>query len=311
MTSAIVYVGADVAKAEIVWDVEGTARKCANTPAALRKLLKGILRSDRMIQVVCEASGGYEARLLNACAELGVAASLVEPARVRHHALAQGRKAKTDAIDATVLSSFGRTMKPEPRTPANAEQAKLKDLRDRYEQLTNMRVAEGNRLAQTEHPELRRSILRVIRFLQKELDGVEAELARLVEENTEWKHRKERMMRVKGVGPGTAIALLAYLPELGTLDDAKIAALSGTAPYNRDSGTQTGHRSIFGGRACVRKAIYMAALTAARHNAILREFFRRLLLAGKKKKVALVAVMRKLIILLNRLLKNPNFVLAN
>jgi transposase len=310
MNGPVVYVGADVAKDEIVWDWCGKRICCANTKQALGKMLKAQVRSEPPPHVVCESSGGYERSLLKVCAELDVRISRVEPGRVRHHALAQGRLAKTDAIDALVLSAYGRAHEPAPQSPASAAQSALKELRERIEQLKNMRVAEGNRLATTELPAIRKSIERGIRHLQKELNALEAELARRVEENAEWKSRRDRMMQVTGVGLGTAHALLAYLPELGILSDGQAAALSGTAPYNRDSGTMKGSRSIHGGRPCVRKALYMAALTAARYNPILKEFFRKLVMAGKKKKVALVAVMRKLIILLNRILKYPDFQLA-
>jgi transposase len=311
MKVLIVYIGADVAKAEIVWDVRGKCMRCPNTPEALRKMLGVIARLCGTIQVVCESSGGYERLLLKTCAELQLRASRIEPGRARHHALAQGRLAKTDPLDAKVLSSYGEAHQPEPQTPASQAQRDLTALRDRCDQLKQMRVAEGNRLEQVELPTIQKSIQRIIKHIQKELDGVEVELARRVEENPDWKARQERLMQVQGVGTGTATALLAYMPELGSLEDGEVAALSGTAPYNRESGTQAGSRSIYGGRPAVRRALYMAALSAKAHNPILKEFFLRLVMAGKKKKVALVAVMRKLVILLNRMLKYPEFNLAS
>jgi transposase len=310
MKDALVYVGADVAKSEIVWDAQGKCLRCDNTVEALRRMLGTISRTCGTLQVVCESSGGYERPLLKVCAEMGVRASRVEPGRVRHHALAQGRLAKTDPLDAKVLSSYGVAHQPEPQTPASQDQRELTALWDRCDQLRRMRVAEGNRLAQAELPILRKSIQRVIKLLGKEIDALEAELNRRVSDNPDWTAKQERLTQVEGVGPGTAAALLAHLPELGSLDDGEVAALSGTAPYNRDSGTQAGSRSIYGGRPAVRRALYMAALSAKVHNPILKEFFLRLVMAGKRKKVALVAVMRKLIILLNRMLKYPDFSLA-
>lgn len=311
MKVLVVYIGADVAKAEIVWDVQGKSMRCANTPEALRNTLGTITRVGGTVHVVCESSGGYERLLLKTCAELQVRASRVEPGRVRHHALAQGRLAKTDPLDAKLLSSYGAAHQPPPQTPANQAQRDLTAHRDRIEQLKQIRVAEGNRLEQADVPVIRKSIQRIIKHIQKELEALEVEIARLVEENPEWKAKKERMMQVEGVGVGTATALLAHMPEIGTLDDGEVSALAGTAPYNRDSGSQRGSRSIYGGRPAVRKALYMAALSAKAHNPILKEFFVRLVTAGKKKKVALVAVMRKLVILLNRMLKFPEFKLAS
>jgi transposase len=311
MNSPVVYVGADVSKPEIVWDLQGKRVNCANTPEALRKQIQAMRRDGRLIHVVCESSGGYERILLNVCAELEVPCSRVESARVRYHAKAQGRLAKTDALDAQIISSYGRSHQPEARTPASRAQSELRELRARFEQLTQMSVAEAARLEAAECAAVRKSIQRGIRSLQKELESVEAELARRVEETPEWKTRQERMLQVKGVGVRTAQALLAYLPELGTLSDGQAAALSGTAPYNNDSGGHSGQRHIRGGRPSVRKSLYMAALSASRHNPILRAFFRRLVSAGKRKKVALVAVMRKLIILLNRMFRSPEFKLAS
>ena len=306
-----VYIGADVAKAEIVWDAQGKNLRCANNPEALRKTLGAITRKCGVIHVVCESSGGYERTLLKTCAEMEIRASRVEAGRVRHHALAQGQLAKTDPLDAKMLSSYGAAQTPEPQTPATQAQRELTAHRDRLDQIKQMRVAEGNRLEQAEVPAIRKSIQRSLKHLQKELETLEVEIARLVQENPAWKAKQERMMQVEGVGPGTATALLAYMPELGTLDEGEAAALSGTAPYNRDSGKQKGSRSIYGGRPAVRKALYMAALSAKAHNPILKEFFVRLVAAGKEKKVALVAVMRKLVILLNRMLKYPDFRLAS
>jgi transposase len=311
MKDPVVYVGADVSKEEIVWDVKGRIVRCANTPEALRKTLGAFTRKAGEVQIVCESSGGYERLLLKTCAEVQVRACRIEAGRVRHHALAQGQLAKTDPLDAQLLSSYGSAHNPQPQTPVTQAQRELTARRDRVEQLKQMRVAEGNRLEMADIATIRKGIQRSIKALQKELEALEVEIARMVEESPEWKSKRDRMVQVEGVGTGTATTLLAYLPELGTLEDGEVAALAGTAPFNRDSGTQRGSRSIYGGRPAVRKALYMAALSAKAHNPILKKFFVRLVTAGKKKKVALVAVMRKLVILLNRMLKNPDFKLAN
>lgn len=304
------YVGADVAKAEIVWDVQGQTWRCANQGKEIVRTLTRARKHCGDVQVICESSGGYERALLQACAEAGVPVSRVEAGRVRHHARAGGQMAKTDPIDAKTLSSYGRAHQPEPLVNQAKEQQELHLLRERYDQLNGIRLAEGNRLLQCHDPRIAKTIRRLIRFVDKEMEALRAEMERHVNENPGWKARVERMMQVKGIGKGTATALQAHLPELGTLDDGEAAALSGTAPYNRDSGNYTGSRCIYGGRPAVRRALYMAALTAARYNHILKEFYLRLVKAGKKKKVAQVAVMRKLIVLLNRMLKNPDFSLA-
>jgi transposase len=244
MKRSIVYVGADVSKSEVVWCIRGKTVRCVNTPKELTRVLTSSLVQGEQIQVICESSGGYERPLLQACAEQKVAVSRLEPGRIRHHALAKGQLAKTDPIDARMLVSYGEAHQPEPTPSASQEQRVLTALRERAEQIKGLILSEQNRLQQADLPEVRRSLQRTLRILGKELNGIQRELERRVEANSDWKAKRERMTQVKGVGPLTALALLAHLPELGTLEDGQAAALSGTAPYNRDSGTVCASRSI-------------------------------------------------------------------
>jgi transposase len=310
MNDPRVYIGADISKAEIVWDVCGKTRTCPNQAKTLRAFLETLRKQVPGAQIVCEATGGFERPLLEACAQQLMPVSLVLPTRVRYHALASGILAKTDAEDAKVISDFGRCRTPVPRAQPSQEQRELTALQERRDQVRATLVSERNRLEMAETEFVRKLVAAAIRRCEKEVETIDKQIALLIASKEEWARKQERMTQVAGVGKGTANALLAYLPELGTLNDQQVAALCGVAPYNHDSGKQTGDRGIYGGRPSVRKALYMAALSAARCNHILSSFYQSLLKRGKLKKVALVAVMRKLVILLNRMIKNPDFALA-
>ncbi len=218
--------------------------------------------------------------------------------------------AKTDVIDAAVLREFGELLRPAPLMAPSPARRHLADLVQRREQLVVLLATEEQRLVQADDPAVRRLIKRLVLTLKRQLAELNALIAAQIREDDDLRHQSERLQQVKGVGNVTASTLLAEMPELGQLGRKAISALAGVAPYNRDSGHYHGRRSIRGGRAKVRRVLYMSAVVAARFNPRLRAFYQRLVLAGKPKKLALTAVMRKLVILLNHLLRDPHFALA-
>ena len=237
----------------------------------------------------------------------GLALSVIEPARIRAFARAKGLRAKSDPIDAGVLRAFGQAIHPPPTPAPTAAQQRLAELVVRRRQLVEFVVAESNRSAHYTDALTRRQAGALLRSLRRQIAQCEAASAALIAADETMAARAARLEEVPGVGALTATTLLAEMPELGTLSDAGAAALAGLAPYVCQSGPWVGTRRIAGGRRAVRNALYMAALSAARFDPILQHFYQRLLATGKKKMVALTAVMRKLIVLLNRLLKNPHF----
>lgn len=274
------------------------------------RLLK-LLRTHPGAQVVCEATGGYEQPLVRALHAATVPVSVVEAGRVRHYARAKGLRAKTDPIDAVVLSAYGRAFTPAPTAAPTAQQTRLADLSQRRGQLLQTRLTESNRSAHYQDQFTQRQARQLLKLLDQQIEDCDAAIAKLIAQDEALRTRAQRLDAIPGVGAVTAATVVAELPELGHLRDEAAAALAGVAPYNRDSGAVTGGRHIAGGRSVVRCALYMATLSAVRHDAILKAFYERLVTAGKPKKVALVACMRKLVILMNRLLRNPKFTLAN
>ena len=266
-------------------------------------LTKWVKQSPLAAHLICEASGGYERGLLDAAQQNGIKVSLVQANRVRQYARAAGILAKTDKVDARVLCAFGSTMQPEPRAPLSAQQKQLRELETQRRHLSRMLVAEQNRLAQLNDKELQRLTRSLLATLKRQMAVIDARIAGLIAQDQSLKEKAQKLTAIAGVGPRTAVLLLAQIPELGTLNRAQAAALAGLAPFNRDSGTLRGKRTIFGGRRALRCGLYMAALVAARHNLILRNFYQRLRSNGKPHKVALTAVMRKLLVALNHTLK--------
>ena len=260
--------------------------------------------------VICEPSGGYERDLLEALWAAGIVVSLVNAARIRAFARAQGLLAKTDEIDAAVLREFGELLKPVALEAPAPERKKLAALVQRREQLLVMFSTEEQRLVQTRDPAVRKLGARLIKQLQTQVEQLEEMIEKQINDDATLKQQSERLQQVVSIGKVTASTLLAEMPELGKLSRNEAGALAGVAPYNRDSGVLRGRRTIRGGRVQVRRVLYMAALVAARFNPILKAFYQRLVAAGKPKKVALTAVMRKLVILLNHLIKHPEFTLA-
>lgn len=311
----IIYAGIDIAKATLELHLEGASESLTNDGKGhlrLIHLLKAAeaARPGSKVHVILEATGGYEAALCAALHEAHCTLSIIQPARVRHFAEAKNRYAKTDRIDATILAAFGAAIAPEPTAPPSAAQSHLAELVRRRAQLMDTRTAELNRSAHYRDVLLARQSRCLLALLARQIAQCDQAIAAQIAADEKMKARAARLQQVPGIGPVVAAVLQAELPELGSLNDEQAAALAGLAPYNRDSGPWKGTRRICGGRAPVRCALYMAALSAVRHDRILCAFYTRLLRAGKKKMVALTAAMRKLLILLNRLLKNPDFTLA-
>jgi transposase len=303
--SPVRHVGIDVSKERL--DVcslpDGGTFSVANDRAGIHELLARLLEGVRPELVVLEATGKYERLAAVAIAAAGIAVAVVNPRQARDFAKASGPLAKTDRIDAQILARFAGAVGPRPSVLPDEEAPVLQDILLRRRQLLEMIVAEKNRLQMASEAVARR-IAAHVRWLEKELSRVDRELDEAVRESETWRANEELLRSVPGVGPVLARTLLAELPELGTLPRRRLCALVGVAPFNRDSGTFRGKRQVWGGRAPVRAALYMGALVATRHNPLIREFYERLLAAGKPKKVALVACMRKLLSILNAVMRD-------
>jgi len=299
-----IHTGLDIAKLNLQLHLAGRLHDLPNTPAGHRQLLK-LLAAHPGTHVVCEATGGYERDVVAALHQAGVPVSVLNPARVRHFARAQGQRAKTDPIAAALLSAYGRALQPKPTPPRSPQEQQLAELIRRRLQVLEILVAQRQQSQRLTLPALRRQAQRLIRRLECDLAQIEAQLTELRVQSAALDDRVQKLETISGVGTLTALGVLAELPELGTLNRRQAAALAGLAPHPRQSGLWQGRRSIGGGRAQVRRALYMAALVAAHRNAHLKVFYQRLRAVGKPAKVALAAVMRKLIVLMNHLLKNP------
>jgi len=303
MNNTPVYVGIDIAKDTFQYHINPNLQgNLPNSQDGFKRLLR--LLDGRTVHLICEATGGYEQPLIAFCADQKLSASVVDPARVRHFIMGKGQRAKTDKIDAAMLALFGAENRPAPVEPLSAEQRELRELSRRRGQLLQIRQSLAN---QSRGLSLK-ALLSGQRKLLKEFDRQISVIEQLMEKHvaaSELLRRKRDLLMVEpGVGPVVALALLAEMPELGTLNRASAAALAGVAPYARDSGTKSGRRYIRGGRALIRKKLYMAALVASRHHPRLKAIYQRLIARGKPAKVALVALMRHLIIQLNHNLKN-------
>jgi transposase len=301
-----VSIGIDVSKASFVVAVAPTGERWTSetTPAAIDALVARVQRLTPAVLVV-EATGGYERALVAVCAAAGLPVAVINPRQVRAFAQALGHTAKTDDIDADVLAAFGARVQPTPRPLADGATQALAALVLRRRQLIEMIGMERQRLEQAPPTgRITRDLRNHIRWLERRVSDVDDEIGTSIQASPIWRVHEDLLRSVPGVGPITARTLLAELPELGTLDRRAAAALVGVAPFNCDSGKHRGQRHIWGGRASVRTALYMAAVSATRHNPTLAAFYRRLRTAGKPAKVALVATMRKLITILNAMLKH-------
>ena len=305
-----IYTGLDIAKLNLQLHLAGRFHDLPNSTAGHRRLLQ-LLASQPGVHVVCEATGGYERAVVAALHAGSTPVSVLNPARVRHFARATGQRAKTDHIDAAVLSAYGQALHPKPTAPRTEQEQHLAELIRRRVQLVELLVAQRQQVERLTLPALRRQAQSLVRRLERDLEQIVKQLKEPRTQTTTLDERVQKLEAITGVGTITALGVLAELPELGTLNRRQAAALAGLAPHPRESGQWQGRRSIGGGRAPVRRALYMVALVAARSNRQLKVFYQRLRAAGKPAKVALTAVMRKLIVLMNHILKNPNFALQN
>ena len=298
------FIGIDVAKARLDVAVRPTDETFAvpATPAGIATLGER-LRALGPTLIVCEATGGLEQPLVVALAAAHLPVVVVNPRQVRDFARATGQLAKTDALDAAVLARFAEAVRPQLRPLPGIDQQALEALVARRAQVVEMITAERNRLGRARQAAVRADLTRHLAFLEDRRAALEREVLQVVTQHSALRTRFDLMTSVPGVGPVVAVTLLTTLPELGALSPKQVAALAGVAPLNRDSGTLRGRRTIWGGRAPVRRVLYMAALVATRHNPVLRAFYRRLRAAGKPAKVALVACMRKLLVILNAMLR--------
>ena len=308
MRRARVYAGVDVSKDRfdvcLRWSEPESHEDVffvTHDAAGIDTLVSGLLE-ERPVLVILEATGGFERAVFGALAAEGLQVAVVNPRQVRDFARATGRLAKTDRIDASILARFAEAIRPAPRPLPEEEIRALQGILARRRQLVGMLTAENNRLPTASKPVAKR-IAAHIRWLEKELSRTDRDLDEAIKSNATLRENETLLRSVPGVGPVLARTLLAEVPELGTLTHKRLAALVGVAPLNRDSGTLRGRRSVWGGRAEVRAALYMGALVAARRNPVVRDFYERLLAAGKPKKVALVACMRKLLAIVNAVLK--------
>jgi transposase len=303
------YVGLDIAKDRLDYTVDGLrAGHVPNTPAGHKRLVT-VLRPLSHARVICEATGGYERALVAALLLAKIEVCVVNPGRVRAFAQAAGLLAKTDWLDAKLLRRFGQQVQPRLHAPMDAAAIALRELLDYRRQVSDQLVAVRGRL-ELAGPLLRERLNGQVAFLQNELSETDRLIAEQIDRDETLRRKAARLRELKGAGPVLAATLLAYLPELGQIDDPQAASLVGVAPFAHDSGRSQRPRHVRGGRAVVRQVLYMAALAATTHNPILGAFYRRLIAAGKLHKVALVAVMRKMLHVLNRLLADPQFVLA-
>ncbi len=299
-----IYVGIDVSKAglDVAARPGGETWRLPNDDGGVEELV-GRLGEMRPSLVVLESSGGYERPVVAALAAVGLPVAVVNPRQARDFAKATGKLAKTDKLDAQALAHFGEAVRPEVRPVPDEQAWEFAAILARRRQVVGMLVAEGNRLETSVSP-VRERIEAHIEFLEAELDDLDGDLDRVIRESSVWREKDELLRSMPGVGPKVSATLLANLPELGALDNKKLAALVGVAPLNRDSGVFRGKRRVWGGRAAVRQMLYMAAVTAARCNPVFIEFYGRLIAAGKAKKVALTACMRKLLVVLNSMLRH-------
>lgn len=297
------FVGIDVSKRwlQVHRYGEAESQKIGNDEDGYRRLIEG-LPSPSGVLIVFEATGGYEHRAAKALREAGFAVAVVNPTRVRRFAEALGILAKTDRIDAQMIAHFASVAQPAVNGAQTPLEEQLAACVERRRQLLVELVAEKNRLATC--PEcVRADIQEHVDWLEAHIEQLEGQIQGLIREQPQWRERAELIDSVPGVGTVTAATLVAELPELGLLNRQQIAALVGVAPFNKDSGPKRGKRRILGGRGGIRRTLFMATLSATRYNPVIRTFYQSLCQRGKEKKVALVACMRKLLVILNAMLK--------
>jgi transposase len=304
MSSSALYVGIDVSKAtlDVALGSDGEVIQVDNDQSGVAELLDRLLGA-KPAGIVLEATGGYESLVAAALAGKKLPVAVVNPRQVRDFAKSTGTLAKTDRIDARVLAHFGEAIKPEPRPLPSAEAKELEEFLGRRRQIVDMLTMEKNRLSIASTETMKRSLKKHIAWLEEALRRADDDVDKAVKASPAWREQEDLLRSVPGIGPVSARTLLAELPELGTLNRKKIAALVGVAPLNRDSGQFKGLRTCWGGRARVRQVLYMAALAAVRGNPVIRRTYSALRARGKKHKVALVACMRKLLTILTAMVR--------
>lgn len=294
-----VYIGIDVSKHKLDFaDANRYLGQVPNTPKGHGRLVH-LLRKQAPTLVTFEASGGYEWLVVQTLHEAEIPVAVVQPACVRHFAKSIRLHAKTDRLDAVLIARFAQATRPRPSDAPDTDRMRLRALRDRRGQIVEDRVREENRLETCGDKDVRRRIKQSVRRLEKEEAALDKQIASCLQEAQTLQQPYRMLLESTGVGNQTAVTLLSHLPELGHVNRQQIAALVGVAPYACESGQFKGKRTIYGGRAEVRRALYMASLSAVRHDPVLREFYQRLVTAGKPKKVALIAAARKMLIRLN------------
>ena len=299
------FFGIDVSKTALdlaQWGQKEVTR-FENNATGIATMVEMLSSETAVTLIVVEASGGFEQTMVTELAAASLPIVVVNPTRVRNFARAKGQLAKTDQIDAQVIADFAQTIRPEVRPLGTEEQQLIKALVTRRRQLIDIQTGEKNRRTTT-NPELLPRLEKHLDWLATELAEIEEDLNDWIDKNAQWREKRASLESVPGVGKVTSFALLAELPELGTLSRQKIAALVGLAPFNRDSGRFRGRRHIFGGRSDVRSVLYMAALSGIRYNPVLKTFYDRLIAKGKLPKVALTACMRKLLTILNAIIRD-------
>ena len=302
--SITLFAGVDVSKKSLDLCLlpEDRKQSFAHDKSGIQRLLAALPAAGTCL-IAVEATGGYHRNLVAELANAGHKVAVVNPRQVRDFARGLGILAKTDRLDAQVIARFAQHVQPRVTPPLSPKAAELEQLVSRRRQLIDLRTAELNRMQTLSSKNVRKSLQKMVDVLRKEIRHLDSDILALIESDDDWKDKMDRLGSVPGVGPVTAASLLAELPELGQVNRQEIAALVGVAPFNRDSGRFRGKRSIWGGRASIRNVLYMAALTARKHNPVLKAFAQRLEAAGKPFKVVITACMRKLLIILNTILK--------
>lgn len=298
------FIGIDVSKAQLEVAAHNSDYRfrCPNKESAFSELIAELIALRPKI-IVLEATGGLEIPVVAALYAAGLPVVVVNPRQIRDFAKAVGQLAKTDKLDASVLAHFAAAIQPALRPVKNAAQLELDALAARRRQLVEMLAAEKTRLSTTATAPMRQEVQKHIEWLQERLNNLDAQLRDRIKDSPVWRVKDDLLQSVPGIGPVTALSLVANVPELGKLNRHQVAKLIGVAPLNRDSGTLRGTRHIYGGRSSVRKALYMATVTAVRCNPVIKEFYSRLIKSHKPSKVALVACMRKLLTIVNVMIK--------
>jgi len=298
------YIGIDISKDHL--DLHQLPQdRAAHFESNTEGIIKLItyLKRRKPTLIVIEATGGYESQLAAELVTAKLNVAVVNPFQVRSYAKALGILAKTDAIDAKVLARFAQDVKPQPRPLPDEQELELKALIMRRRQLVEMLVAEKNRFHRSSSTQVKQSLQRMLNTIQQQIDQLDKQIKNSIQNSPIWREKDNLLRSVPGISDKTSHTLLALLPELGKLNRRQIASLVGVAPMNRDSGLYRGKRKIYGGRKSVRNALYMATVTAIRFNPLIKSFYERLISTGKEFKVALTACMRKLLVIINSMIK--------